>query len=151
MQQTTTNGDVSDDDYHYEQPINQPEESVQQQSMQMDYTYDPWDDKKVYQFFLPNGGEHPKDAVARRIDLLLEARTSPDGYQMVVEGGDPYGNCSELDKIKILEKCLYLIVPYLATPERHGPPVAKKLAIPAAFFQLHIMNALSEIGGQYLK
>ena len=64
MCQTTTNGDVSDDDYHYEQPINQPEESVQQQSMQMDYTYDPWDDKKVYQLFLPNGGEHPKDAAA---------------------------------------------------------------------------------------
>jgi hypothetical protein len=77
--------------------------------MQMDYTYDPWDDKKVYLLFLPNGGEHPKDAVAPRIDLLLEARTSPDGYQMVVEGGDPYGNFSELDKIKILEKCLYLI------------------------------------------
>ena len=77
--------------------------------MQIDYIYDPWEDQKIRQLFLPSEGEHPMDAIARRIDLLLEARTSPEGYKMVVEGGDPYGNCTDLDKIKILDKCLYLI------------------------------------------
>jgi hypothetical protein len=77
--------------------------------MQMDYEYDPWDDIKVRKLFALLKDEHPMDAIARRIDLLLEARTSPEGYKMVVEGGDPYGNCTDLDKIKILDKCLYLI------------------------------------------
>jgi hypothetical protein len=49
------------------------------------------------------------DAIARRIDLLLDARTTPDGYKMIVEGGDPLKNCTELDKIKILEKSMNLI------------------------------------------
>ncbi len=77
--------------------------------MQIDYTYDPWEDQKIHNIFLPDEGEHPMDAIARRIDLLMEACTSPEGYKMVVEGGDIYGNCTELDKIKIIDECLYLI------------------------------------------
>jgi len=90
-------------------PINQNAEcSKQQEQMQIDYIYDPWEDQKIRQLFLPSEGEHPMDAIARRIDLLMEARTSPEGYKMVVEG-DTHGNCTGLDKIKILDKCLYLI------------------------------------------
>ncbi len=43
-------------------------------------------------------------SVARRVDLHMEACTSGEGS---VEGGDPYDNFTELDKI--LNKCLYLI------------------------------------------
>ena len=95
------------DDESQKKDANQPECSKQQEQMQIDYIYDPWQDQKNRQLFLPSEGEHPMDAIARRIDLLLEACTSPEGYKMVVEGGDPYDNCTELDKIKILDKCLY--------------------------------------------
>jgi hypothetical protein len=66
--------------------------------MQIDYIYDPWEDQKFIILFLPDEGEHPMDAIARKIDLLMEARTSPEGYKMVVGGGDAHGNCTELDK-----------------------------------------------------
>ena len=69
------------------------------QPMQVDFVYDPWDDERTRKLFLPTIDEHPMDAIARRVDLLLDARTTPDGYKMIVEGGDPLKNCKELKKL----------------------------------------------------
>ena len=33
----------------------------------------------------------------------------PDGYKRIISGGDPFNNCTEVDKIKILDQCMYLI------------------------------------------
>jgi hypothetical protein len=95
------------------------------QPMQVDFVYDPWDDERTQKLFLPTIDEHPMDAIARRIDLLLDAWTTPDGYKMIVEGFDPLKNCTELDKIKILEKSMYLIAAITSalkvTQLKHGP------------------------------
>ena len=40
----------------------------------MDYEYDPWDDIKVRKLFAPLEDQHPMDAIARRIDIFMEAR-----------------------------------------------------------------------------
>jgi len=77
--------------------------------MQIDLVFDPWDDNRTRKLFLPAENEHPMDAIARRIDLLIDARTTPDGYKLILEGGDPLNNATELDKIKLLEKSMYLI------------------------------------------
>ncbi len=49
------------------------------------------------------------DVIARYIDVLLEACTEPEGYKKLVLGGDEYNNCTERDKIKLNDKCIYLI------------------------------------------
>jgi thioredoxin reductase len=47
----------------------------------MEYIYDPWEETKVKQLFLPgDASERPKDAIACHIDILMEARTEPEGY-----------------------------------------------------------------------
>ena len=77
--------------------------------MQMDYEYDPWDDIKVRKLFAPLEDEHPMDAIARRIDIFMEARKTVEGYKNLIIGGDPYDNCTEVDKIKLQDKAMYLI------------------------------------------
>jgi hypothetical protein len=55
--------------------INQPElEHVLSEKMQKDLVFDPWDDKRTQKLFLPADNEHPMDAIARRIDLLIDAQ-----------------------------------------------------------------------------
>ena len=72
--------------------------------------FDPWDDTRVRQLFLPSeASEHAKDAIARRIDLLVEARTEPTGYKKVLLDGDPHNNCTEYDILKLRDQCMYLI------------------------------------------
>ena len=54
--------------------INQPElESVLSEKMQIDLVFDPWDDNRTRKLFLPAENEHPMDAIAKRIDLLIDA------------------------------------------------------------------------------
>ncbi len=77
--------------------------------MEIDLSTDPWNSKRVQKIFLPVEDEHPKDAVARRIDILMETRTAPDGYKTIINGGDEYNNCSKRDIIKLNDKCIYLI------------------------------------------
>ena len=82
---------------------------VEQEPIRIDTVFDPWDDTKVRQLFLPDVSEHPKDAIARRIDILMDARTEPEGYKSIIEGGDKLNNCTKLDIIKLNDKCIYLI------------------------------------------
>jgi hypothetical protein len=71
---------------------------------------DPWNDSKIRQLFLPsNSNEHAKDAIARRIDLLMEARTEPEGYKRIVLGGDLHNNCTDYDILKLSNQSMYLI------------------------------------------
>ncbi len=69
----------------------------------MDYKYDPWNDIIVRKLFVPLKDEHPMDAIARRIDIFMEARKTVEGYK----NGDPYDNCTEVDKIKLQDKAIY--------------------------------------------
>ncbi len=39
--------------------------------MQIDYIYDPWEDQKIRQLFLPSEGEHPMDAIVKGIEKKL--------------------------------------------------------------------------------
>jgi len=41
------------------------------------------------------------EAIVRRIDILELARTDPNGYMEIIEGGDKHGNCTDLDILKI--------------------------------------------------
>ncbi len=77
--------------------------------MEIDFTTDPWINKRVFKLFLPAEKEHPKDAIARRIDILMEARCEPDGHKLILEGGDEYNNCTKKDIIKLMDKTMYLI------------------------------------------
>jgi hypothetical protein len=54
--------------------------------MQIYVLFDPWDDNRMHKLFLPVENEHPMDAIARRIDQLLEARMTPDGKKLMLEG-----------------------------------------------------------------
>ena len=65
---------------------------TEENAMEIDLTTDPWCNKRVYKLFLSSENEHPKDAIARRIDILMDARTEPDGYKSVIEGGDEHNN-----------------------------------------------------------
>ena len=101
LPQDEGNDDESESKSESENNTNQP--------MQVDF--DPWNDTKIQQLFLPgDASAHPKeDAIAQRIDILMEAHTEPDGYKRIISGGDPFNNCTEVDKIKILDQCMYLI------------------------------------------
>jgi hypothetical protein len=55
------------------------------------------------------GNEHQKDAIASRIDILMDARTTTVGYKSIINGGDVHDNCTKRDIIKLNDKCLYLI------------------------------------------
>jgi hypothetical protein len=71
---------------------------------------DPWDDTRARKLFLPsNKNERAKDSIAQCIDLLMEVCTETEGYKKVVLGVDPYDNCTEYDKFKINDQCIYLI------------------------------------------
>jgi hypothetical protein len=54
--------------------------------MQIDVLFDPCDDDRTQTLFLPVENEHLMDAIARRIDHLLEARMTPNGYKLILEG-----------------------------------------------------------------
>jgi|GWRWMinimDraft_5_1066013.scaffolds.fasta_scaffold03697_2 hypothetical protein len=74
------------------------------------FVFDPFEDPRARKLFLPSeASEHPRSAIARRIDLLREVLSEPEGHKKIILGGDPYSNCTELDKIKLQEKAIYLI------------------------------------------
>jgi len=75
----------------------------------IDYEYDPWDNTKINKLFAPEKDEHPMDAIARRIDIFMEARKTIDGYKKLIIGGDPYDNCTQAEKIKLQDQAIYLI------------------------------------------
>jgi len=77
--------------------------------MELDLTIDPWGSKQVHKLFLPSCNEHPKDAVACHIDILMDARCEPDGHKSIIEGGDEHNNCTKKDIIKLMDKCMYSI------------------------------------------
>jgi hypothetical protein len=37
--------------------------------MEIDLSSDPWSNKRVFKLYLPTENEHPKDAIARHIDI----------------------------------------------------------------------------------
>jgi hypothetical protein len=43
------------------------------------FSLDPWNDKRTFKLFLAVENEHPKDAIARRIDILMDVRIEPEG------------------------------------------------------------------------
>jgi hypothetical protein len=73
------------------------------------FSLDPWNDKRTFKLFLAGENEHPKDAIARRIDILMDARIEPEGYKLIVLGGDESKSCTTLDIIKLNDQCIYLI------------------------------------------
>jgi hypothetical protein len=85
------------------------EDAANPEPMKIETSFDPWDDTNVKALFLTDANEHSKDAIARCIDILMDARTEPDGYKTIIEGGDPMDNCTKLDIIKSNDKSIYLI------------------------------------------
>ncbi len=77
--------------------------------MQMEFSSDPWDDKRTQKLFLSCENEHPKDAIVWCIDILMEAQTEPEEYKTIAMGGDEHNSCTKLDIIKLNDKCIYLI------------------------------------------
>jgi hypothetical protein len=49
------------------------EDAANPELMQIEISFDPWDDTNVKALFLPDANEHPKGAIARCIDILMEA------------------------------------------------------------------------------
>jgi hypothetical protein len=39
----------------------------------------------------------------------MDARTAPEGYKSIIEGGGKFNNCTKLNIIKLNDKCIYLI------------------------------------------
>jgi hypothetical protein len=77
--------------------------------MELYLTIVPWGSKCVHKLFLPSCDEHPKDAVARHIDILMDARCEPDGHKSIIEGGDEHNNCAKKDIITLMDKFMYSI------------------------------------------
>jgi hypothetical protein len=69
----------------------------------------PWNSKRVHKLFSPEENEHPKDVIACHIDILMDARTAPDGYKSIINGGDEHNNSTKRDIIKLNDKCIYFI------------------------------------------
>jgi hypothetical protein len=70
------------------EPENQaPKQESQPPSMQIEYSFDPWDDKKR-QLLSHLLNEHPLDAIARRIEILMDVRKTPEGYNLILEKGN---------------------------------------------------------------
>jgi len=77
--------------------------------MELYLTIVPWGSKRVHKLFLPSCDEHPKDAVACHIDILMDARCEPDGHKSIIEGGDEHNNCAKKDIITLMDKFMYSI------------------------------------------
>jgi len=68
-----------------------------------------WDSKDAKNLFVPKKSNvNMCKAIIRRIDILELARTDPNGYMEIIEGGNEHGNCTDFDILKIQEKCLFL-------------------------------------------
>ena len=50
-----------------------------------------------------------RDTIARRIAVFVEVCMDPGAYHNIIGGGDPYDNCTDLDKIKLQDQDMYLI------------------------------------------
>jgi hypothetical protein len=119
MHQTLDNDDssnekeIKDDDSEKKMSISLID--VEQEPIRIDTVFDPWDDTKVRQLFLPDAGEHPKDAIAQHIDILMDARTEPEGYKSIIEGGDKkpidYFKCMSRKRSYPLGASLHYLVP----------------------------------------
>jgi len=103
--------------------------------MEIEYSYDTWDDSKIRQLFSPSKDEHPLDAIARQVDLFIEARTTEKGYKLVIQGGDPLENCTELEIIFLLDKCMFLLAALnnalLYYQKKNGRSAVKRPVTPA--------------------
>jgi hypothetical protein len=115
--------------------------------MEIDLATDPWNSKRVDKLFLPAENEHPKDAIARCIDILMDARTAPDGYKSIINGGDEHNNCTKRDIIKLNDKCIYLISAINTAldtfpKKKHGETAVRNPEKPAVFQQpIHWQNS----------
>ena len=52
--------------------------------------------------------EDPKDLIARQIDALIIAQIDPAGYVNIIDGGSPFNSCSEVGKIRLHDKAMFL-------------------------------------------
>ena len=65
---------------------------------------------KARQLFLPyDETEDARDAIARRINVFVVVGMDPGAYHSIIGRGDPYDNCTDLDKIKLQDQAMYLI------------------------------------------
>ncbi len=55
--------------------------------------------KKNKSIFSPLPDEHPLDAIARRVDILMDVRKRLEVCKLILEGGDQNEICTEPDKI----------------------------------------------------
>jgi hypothetical protein len=70
------------------EPENQaPKQESQPPSMQIKYLFSLGMIKKS-QLLSPLLDEHPLDAIARRIDILMDVRKTPEGYNLILEKGN---------------------------------------------------------------
>ena len=61
-----------------------------------------WDSKDAKNLFVPKKSDvSMHKAIIRRIDILELARTDPNGYMQIIDGGDEHGNCTDLEILKI--------------------------------------------------
>ncbi len=58
--------------YAAEPNVKNPGQSLWQMLPQIEISFDPWDDTNVTAFFLPDRNEHPTDAKAQHIDILMQ-------------------------------------------------------------------------------
>ena len=66
------------------QPINQTTMDIYVQKLEPSL-FDPFEDPRARKLFSPSdASEHPKSAIVRRIDLLREVLSEPDGYKKII-------------------------------------------------------------------
>jgi hypothetical protein len=76
--------------------------------VQLEYDYDPWKIKKLLTTLKDC---YPIDAITRLINLLTDVRKISDVYKtIIVQGGDEQEACTELHKIRVQDKSIYLAV-----------------------------------------
>ncbi len=83
----------------------------------------------------------------------MDVRKSPEGYKLIVEGGDTNETRTELEKIKLQEKSIYLIA-VLRNALKVYPNITnavKRQAKSAVPSPLPIVKEPSEIGGKNSK
>ena len=98
-------GEISEEEQQeQDKHINQPDQNTMDFDVQQlqPLVFDPFEDPQARKLFLPSEASwHPRSSIARRIDLLREVLSEPDGHKKIILGGDPYNNCTELNKIRL--------------------------------------------------
>jgi hypothetical protein len=62
---------------------------------------------KKWQLFPISPAEHPLDAIARRVGILIHVRKMPEEYNFILEGGDLNETWTELHNIKLQDKSIF--------------------------------------------